>query len=241
MRLLPQGGSVLDIGCGNGGFLRSLARLGDYKLHGIELPGPAADRAATVPGIHLQRRPIAPGDYPSGSFDLITLFHVIEHLPAPADLFSQASTLLKPGGHLLLSLPNCGSWQARLCGQHWLHWDPPRHLWLAPPSALVAAGSRVGLLPERMSHLSLEQNPFGLLQGLLNHAFPRDRLYEWLKRSDPKRGKGTPPVLDLAFAILLGPACVVFSLAESVAGKGGTFELCLRKDADPTSADRGSA
>lgn len=228
-RLIGKTGAVLDIGCGNGGFLRSLSKLGSYKLNGIELPGPAADRASTVPGIRLIRRPLQPDDFQEGSLDLVTLFHVIEHLDAPDSVLYSVSRILKPGGKLVVSLPNCDSLQARLCDRHWLHWDPPRHLWLAPPSAVVQAAARHGFKVVSCSHLSLEQNPFGLLQGLLNHWFPRDRLYDWLKNSKPGAGGSIPwPELLISF-LILGIPCVLFSLFETAIRRGGTFKLVFER------------
>lgn len=228
-RLTGGKGRVLDIGCGNGGFLRELSALGPFEIHGIELPGGSADRAAKVPGLKLQQKPLEDGDYPVASFDLITLFHVIEHLPEPGKLFPQAARLLKPGGHLVISLPNCASWQAALCGQHWLHWDPPRHLWLSPPSALETRATAAGLRLVASHHLSLEQNPFGVLQGVLNKFFPRDRLYNWLKRKGSAARAAGLPWPDLIVTLFIGFPCVLFSLLEALFRRGGTMELRFQR------------
>jgi SAM-dependent methyltransferase len=221
---------VLDIGCGNGGFLASLGRLGPHELHGFELPGSAAERARSVPGLHLHVGAFSAQEFSPGSIRLITLFHVIEHLPDPGSFLDSAALLLQPGGRLRISLPNLQSWQAALSGQGWLHWDPPRHLWLAPPAAIRDRAARAGLRLVRSGHFSLEQNPFGLLQGLLNRCFPRDRLYNWLKRRAPETGKRVSlPWPDLLLAALLGPACLFLSLLESACGRGGTVELDFEK------------
>ena len=226
-------GKVLDVGCGNGGFLASLAPLGPYEIHGFELPGPAADRARRIPGLILHEGPFSMAELPPASFRLITLFVVIEHLPHPGRFLGEAARLLEPGGNLRLSLPNVASWQAAWSGQGWLHWDPPRHLWLAPPESLAQAAQRQGLQLVRESHFSLEQNPFGLLQGLLNHLFPRDRLYNWLKRRSPGKSQARTPWLDLLAAALLAAPCLLLSLAETALRRGGTMELDFKRVPSP--------
>ncbi len=166
-RMLPAAGRVLDIGCGNGRFLRYLAKRG-FEAHGIELPGKAADRASEVRGLHIHVGESGSIDFPSNSFDIVTMWHVLEHLTEPKVTLERVFRWLTPGGRLVLSLPNVDSWQSHVFKGRWLHHDPPRHLVYLGPKALTRNLAEIGFSVAGESYFSLEQNPFGLQQSLLN-------------------------------------------------------------------------
>ena len=233
-RGLANGARILDVGCGDGRLLRSFQRVGHYDLHGIELPGRAAERAAGTPGIQLHLGTLAATQLPANSFDLITLVHVLEHLPAPGDTLDRLAQLVRPGGYLFLAFPNIDSWQARVFRGDWFHLDPPRHLSLVPPRAvgghLESKGIR--LLSER--HLCLEQNIYGWMQSLLNRCDRRRNfLYERLKRNRsyvPGRGGGTIVLHAAVGASVFLPA-VLLDCAAAVARAGATVEMTFQRSA----------
>jgi methionine biosynthesis protein MetW len=112
--VLPEGGSVLDVGCASGGLLALLApRAG--RTAGIELSQTAA-RAASAVADEVHHGGIADRDLPfaPGSFDVVVLADVLEHLPDPEAGLRRAVDLARPGGALVISVPNIAHWQARL-------------------------------------------------------------------------------------------------------------------------------
>jgi len=229
---LTADAAILDIGCGDGRLLRNFRKAGFKNLHGIELPGPAAERAAKTPEIKLHLGTLASIDLPPASFDLITLVHVYEHLPAPSDTLDRLARLIRPGGRIFLSFPNIKSWQARFSGGHWFHLDPPRHLSLVPPQTVVehlqAKGCR--LLFEH--HLCLEQNIYGWIQSALNCGDDRRNfLYERLKRNRsyaPDRGFGSLVLHAGIGGLLLMPALLA-DCCSALAGSGATVELMFEQ------------
>lgn len=229
-RLLPSGGTVLDIGCGNGRFLQSLIQRG-FIGHGIELPGGSADRAARVPGLNLKVGSLAPDDFAPNSLNAVTLWHVYEHLREPKRTLEIISQILKPGGFLVLSLPNIKSWQAQWFKGDWFHLDPPRHLFFQGPDCLQAHVTALGFDCKEVNFFSLEQNPFGFQQSLINrYASERDFLYELLKGNQSALAQ---PAIRRWFHRLLGllttaPA-IALSILEALAGRGGTMELVFQK------------
>ncbi len=114
LRLLPAGGRVLDLGCASGGLLALLrARAG--HLAGLELSQTAAQAAARIGdevvcgALEDPALPFAPG-----SFDLVVLADVLEHLADPAAALARAAAWCRPGGAVLVSVPNVAHWRARL-------------------------------------------------------------------------------------------------------------------------------
>lgn len=229
---LPTDARILDVGCGDGRLLRLLGqRAPATRLHGIELPGPAADRAAAVPGIHLHRGTLDDAPYPEAHFDLICLVHVLEHLPAPAATLRRLACLLRPGGRLLLSFPNIASLQARAFGTAWFHLDAPRHLALPPPDAVQRRLADHAVALESLQHRCWEQNLYGWLQSALN-AIDRDRnlLYERLKGNRSHRaGRRVAPLVHAGLAALLLPAGVLAEIAAIALRSGATVEMTFRR------------
>ncbi len=232
-RLIQRKGRVLDIGCGNGRFLHKLYQMGGVEVCGTELPGNSAERAKSYSEINLFCGSFAQSDFPTASFDAVTLFHVFEHLPEPASALSKINELLKPGGVLLVSFPNIKSLQAQLLRQHWLHLDPPRHLFFPSPNEFVTQMSALGFTLIRRKFFSPEQNPVGMVQGLLNvFSGKRDVLFERMKGNTayaPEFGKGRMFFHKLFFVCAM-PYFMLGDLFESLAGAGATVEFTFRKN-----------
>lgn len=229
-RLLQPGARILDIGCGNGKFLDLLGRRG-FQAHGVELPGKAAQRASAR-GLRLTLGPLGQGDYPDDHFDAVTLWHVFEHLTEPLKTMRIVTRILKPGGYLFISMPNIDSWQGRVFRGRWLHLDPPRHLFFFRPDDLARRLEHFSFKLIGHSYLSLEQNPFGMQQSLLNCLQRRrDVLFEALKGNPEVIAKhaGLNVLIQKAFLVATFPLFVCLSMVEAAAGKGGTMELVFRK------------
>ncbi len=121
-------GRVLDIGVGDGDFLDHLGRLG-WRVEGTDFSAEAARLASTrLGGITVRVGSIEELDLEHEQFDLITLWDVLEHLYNPLDALRRIHSLLKPGGLLIISVPNFASLESRLLGRSWGHLDVPRHL-----------------------------------------------------------------------------------------------------------------
>jgi len=77
-------------------------------------------------------------------YDVVTLWDVLEHLPSPRAGLVQIQQWLRPGGYVVLSVPNLESWDASLFGQRWIGWDAPRHFNLFSRSGLDRLLSETG-------------------------------------------------------------------------------------------------
>ena len=120
-------GSLLDIGCGTGDFL-SAAKNNGWLVTGIEPNENARVKANTKTNnsvFETSKLEILP----ENSFDVITLWHVLEHLPNLESHVKTIRKLLKPNGSLIIAVPNHKSFDANYYKQFWAAYDVPRHLW----------------------------------------------------------------------------------------------------------------
>ena len=122
--LQPEKGHLLDIGTGTGDFL-ALAKKNGWKITGIE-PNEKAKNNSVKKGITFVDKS---SDLSNQSFDIITMWHVLEHIPDVELQISELKRLLKPTGTILIAVPNFNSFDAKYYGKHWAAFDVPRHLW----------------------------------------------------------------------------------------------------------------
>src|SRR5439155_6222187 len=94
-------------------------------------------------------------------FDLVILFQALEHLAEPMATLRRTPALLQPGGVMVVAVPNCDSWQARIFGRAWFHLDVPRHQHHFSPRTLRFALETVGLRVVRTRFVSFEHDPYG--------------------------------------------------------------------------------
>ena len=167
-------GRVLDVGCGKGLFLTGLRELG-WQVYGTELSEISSGFARSS-GLRVYTKTIEDAPFEAGSFDLITLFHVLEHLPQPQGTLVTALSLLRPGGILLVEVPNIGSWYARVFGDHWFHYDVPRHLFHFNPETLHRIVSAAGFHVIRTETRNIQYDAFGAVQSFLNCILAKPNL-----------------------------------------------------------------
>jgi len=136
---LPSG-RVLDVGSGTGAFVGALRGAG-WQADGLE-PDPSAREVAQSDfGIALLDIDQL-AQLPSSSVDAITLWHVLEHVHDLNGYMQQFHRLLKPGGRLLIALPNYTSWDAQYFGKWWAAYDVPRHLYHFSPGSIRTLSKR---------------------------------------------------------------------------------------------------
>jgi SAM-dependent methyltransferase len=225
-------GRVLDIGCGNGRFLYFLSKMGPYEIYGSELEGNAASRAKLIPEIHLNIGRFQDTNYPEDFYSAITLFHVFEHLQEPKKVLDKINRLLKKDGFLVLSFPNIRSLQAYILKSNWLHFDPPRHLFLPDYKVFIEHMKNSGYVFVRKKFFSPEQNPVGAVQGLFNVMFKkRDLLFELFKGNKSYAYGTGKSVLGFQKALfwVLMPVFIMGDVFESLLGMGATIELTFKK------------
>jgi SAM-dependent methyltransferase len=143
--------NVLDLGCGTGLFLK-MARDAGFQVQGVEMSASAVAVARQVYGLPVEQGDIGSVELPAESFDVVTMWHVLEHLPEPVTALRRVHRLLNPGGLLLFALPNIDSYEARTYRRRWYSLDAPRHLGHFSPATAERAVTDAGFRLERIDH-----------------------------------------------------------------------------------------
>lgn len=122
--LQPAKGSILDIGAGTGDFL-SVVKENGWNTIGVE-PSEKAKAIAKRKGVSFVEQTSA---LENNSFDIITMWHVLEHVPDLDNQLKELKRLLKPNGNLIIAVPNFKSFDAKHYGNFWAAYDVPIHFW----------------------------------------------------------------------------------------------------------------
>ncbi|RYY88198.1 MAG: class I SAM-dependent methyltransferase [Chitinophagaceae bacterium] len=136
-------GRALDVGCGTGAFLNALRGAG-WNVQGVEPDDDARALAIKQYKLDVQEAS-ALYQLSPGSFDLITLWHVLEHVHDLQGYLAQLKLLLAPGGKLVVAVPNYTSGDAAIYGRYWAAYDVPRHLYHFAPGSMKVLVQRHGM------------------------------------------------------------------------------------------------
>lgn len=136
-------GSVLDYGAGTGYFLNTIRQCG-WDALGIEKSAIGRDFAKQEFGLDL-KAPEELSLLPDESYDVITLWHVLEHIENLEEVLLQFKHILKPNGVLIVAVPNSESYDANYYKEEWAAYDVPRHLWHFSSKTMELLTQKMGL------------------------------------------------------------------------------------------------
>lgn len=172
-------GNLLDVGCGGGGFLERMRDVG-WNVTGLELAADVARCVEKRTGIPVHVGTLPHADLKPGSFDAVTLWHVLEHVPNPRELLKSAADLLRPSGLLVIEVPNIANWTVSEFGEYWVGLELPRHFQHFSPKTLAA------MLPEgAFRNIEIQQiGSRSLMKLSVQPAFAagETKHADWLKR-----------------------------------------------------------
>lgn len=218
-------GVLLDVGAGRGRFVAEAAAAG-WSASGLE-PSLRGVEGARAIGVALQQAGIEDAEVSEASVDAASLWHVLEHLDDPGPALARVAGWLRPGGLLVVGVPNLGSVQSRLGGSRWYHLDVPRHRTHFTVAGVHAALRRAGLEPVATHHVLAEHNPFGLWVSVVSRGTRVPSwLYHALKRNAPLRSRDA---VVTAAALPLIPLAIAAEWLFGLSGRGGTIAVVARR------------
>ena len=216
LRLLPETGSVLDAGCGDPLFLESLRKYGPKNIHfygndvNAQVLVDLKSRGfKTIGGL------IECIDMPGGSFDVIFMRNLIEHLARPGEVLAMAARLLKSGGSLLIQTPNTDCLSARVFkGRYWFEYHFPRHWVLFDAKNFSRLAGECGL---EVREIIYRHSPYSWVLSM--HHLLKDR--------------GFPPLVydrfHLYSPLLMAAGSIIDAAQQLFTAKTSNMQILLRK------------
>jgi 2-polyprenyl-3-methyl-5-hydroxy-6-metoxy-1,4-benzoquinol methylase len=134
-------GTILDFGCGTGDFLNIMQNSG-WTITGVEPSADARLKAEILTSIKING---SLDELSTQKFDIITAWHVVEHVPDLMQTVQKLKNLLKEGGIIFIAVPNYQSPDAEKYKEHWAGFDVPRHLWHFSKKSMSTLFDLVGL------------------------------------------------------------------------------------------------
>lgn len=213
--------TLLDFGCGKGRFIKNASKY-SWKVKGIETAKERADFGINEYGLSISTSEYKTGLIESGPFNVITMFHVLEHLSNPKELISELiENNLTQNGFIVIEVPLFGSLQSRIAKNRWLHLDPPHHLSHFTKTKLFGLLDELKLRPVMYEYLSIHLGMLGMVQSFMNFFGYNKMIISELKFRRTKR---------LIFLVLLTlPAAFFFEILASLSKNGGVIRVYCKR------------
>ncbi len=217
-----NGRRVLDFGCGSGTLLGILKTRG-FDVLGVDSSEEAARVADLENGVRVIAGSLEEASFEAGSFDVVTMFHVMEHVTNPRDILAEVFRILKPAGRVVIQVPNIDSWQFKMFGARWYGLDIPRHVIDYSKDSMLGLLSASGFEPKRVRHFNLRDNAPALVSSLVPSLDPVSRAIRQRRRGgkEPALVAWARHLVYLALVIAAYPIV----LLESASGHGATIMI----------------
>ena len=216
-------GSLLDFGGGKGKFCHLAGEEG-WSAKCVETAAARAAYAREVYRIDVASDFYEEGQiFPGTLFDVITMFHVLEHLPHPQTLLSNLlASNLKPDGLLVIEVPNIESWQAALAEEDWMHLDVPRHIQHFSPHRLKQMLLEMNCKILLTTFWSFHLGVLGMLDSLMKLTRYKGNII-----FDLKNRRTLKLILQIALVL---PFAILLEGVAAMAGKGGVIRMFVVQD-----------
>ncbi|MEK6940752.1 MAG: class I SAM-dependent methyltransferase [Nanoarchaeota archaeon] len=222
-------GKLLDYGCGDGLFLE-LAKEKGWEVTGVEQSMEGAKRTSKRLGINvLNEEEFSKSEE---QYDLITLWHVLEHVHEIDALLSKLKSLLKQDGKLFIAIPNIKCLQFKYFKKKTFHLDIPRHIWHFSPNTIKQLLQKHGYKATSINHYSFEYGAFSFTQGLYNTltTVEHNYFYNKIKRNyvQSVSNNKNKIITYLLFPVFV-PVGIIGSFIESSLKKGASIQVTAQK------------
>jgi SAM-dependent methyltransferase len=205
---------LFDVGSGDCRHFKDMSKYGEFEFAGVEI-NPGMVRAARGNGYNVFEGTLEEMDITEleGTFDVVTMYQLVEHVLDPQFLLKKVFALLRPGGYAMGQLPCMGSVESRLFGRYWAGYHYPRHLQMITKNGLRTALETAGFRDVSVNtalHLQAGLSLQNFLVGSLGYR--------------PKMTFGKTPAYSLLL-LAAAPYCIF----EYVAKRGGMMDFMARK------------
>lgn len=226
--LNPAGESILDIGCGRGWTLFFLKKyFGFTRTVGTQISRPAFEYARDSLSLEVYGKDLLALDLQESSFDVVTMWHVLEHVKNPEAYIEKIYQVLKPGGRFIVEVPNVGSWTRKFSGKYWMGYDIQYHLSFFSEKALSRLLKKYGFEIKKVRTFSLEYSTFISAQSILSKLTDTDNVFFAGIQGAPT--PMTTMAVHAALMLLLVPWCFVINLVFYFSKRGEVLLISAYK------------
>jgi len=225
--LYPHAKSILDVGSGRGFMLYYLKRYYKYRrAAGTQISKNAIEFSINDLGLEIYDKDLLELSMDS-SFDIITIWHVLEHVVEPEKYIEKIFNLLKDNGKLIIEVPNFNSWTRALTKRYWLSLDLNYHITFFTPESLSLLLKNHGFKIKTIHTYSLEYSAFTSAQSLISLITRTDCLFfQYLQTSEFNKQL----VLHIFLFILITPICFLINTLLFFSKKGEVLLIVAEKD-----------
>lgn len=225
--LIGTGKEILDIGCGRGWTLYFLKCLWGYKrTAATQISKSAYIYAKDRLGLEVYNKDILDLQLKNESFDAITIWHVLEHVQEPLKYLPLFFRLLRPGGTLIIEVPNYGSWTKGISGSNWLGLDLKYHLTYYTVESLRKFAVGSGFKVKKVQTFSLEYSTFVSAQSLASKLTGTNNLFFSMTQGEEV---GWKVFVDMLLIAILLPVCFLVNLVLYYSKSGEVIVLIAQK------------
>jgi len=228
--LKPKSKKILDIGSGRGWMLYFLKKYFKYDVAvGTQISENAYKFSKDKLGLEIYNKDLLDLELSSAKFNIITLWHVLEHVPTPEAYVQRIGELLENDGLVLIEVPNFNSWSRILSKKRWLALDPQHHKTFFTPDSLEAMLKKNNFKIKKINTFSLEYSTFTSAQSLLSLiARTNNYFFNWLQEENRI---GCKIIFHALLFAILFPLCLIFNFSLYFSNKGEIINIIAQKNA----------
>lgn len=207
----PKAKTILDIGCGRGFTLYFLKNIFRWKrTAGTQIAFNAYRFAKDRLGLEVYNQDLLQIPFEEGGFDIVSMWHVLEHIPESDAYLTKIRSLIRPGGKFIVEVPNHNSWSRKLAGQYWLGWDIENHFHFFNPVSLRRLFESHGFEIKMIHSFSLEYSTFISAQSLASACLKSD--HEFWKSLQGKPHHLLKAIAEMILILIVAPFCLMINL-----------------------------
>ena len=226
--LQPNAKSILDIGSGRGFMLYYLRKYYKFKrTAGTQISKNAFEFSRHKLGLEIYDKDLPELFFKDGSFDVVTMWHVLEHLAKPEEYIAKIFDILADHGRLIIEVPNFNSWSRGVTGRYWLGMDLEYHINFFTPESLSSMLEKYKFKIKTIRTFSLEYSTFISTQSLVSKVTKSEHIFFGLLQANSFSWRLIPHSL---LFILLAPFCFLVNLFLYFSKRGEVLLIVAEKD-----------
>lgn len=226
--IYPSAKSILDIGSGRGFMLYFLKKYYKYrKTIGTQISRNAIDFSRNKLGLEIHDKDLLDESFDDNSFDIITMWHILEHVADPEKYIEKIYSLLKSQGKLVIEVPNFNSWTRALTNKYWLGLDLDYHIAFFTPKSLSDLLKKYNFKIKTIHTFSLEYSTFISVQSFVSLLTESNHLFFNYVQTSNYSWKIIPHIF---LFIILAPICFLINIILYFSRRGEVLLIIAEKN-----------